>query len=202
MTGTQESVRLETLSGGEIAGVLDDLAALRISVFRSFPYLYEGDPAYEARYLEIYAASPGAVVGIAVTPEGPIVGATTAAPLGDHQPQLAEAFGRHGEDPADIFYLGESVLDPAYRGRGIGHRFFDLRESAGRMQGFSTAAFCAVVRPADHPLRPDDYRPLDPFWQARGYEPVAGLRAPMRWRDIGEESETEKLMQFWLRRID
>eukprot|EP01031_Cornospumella_fuschlensis_P048144 gene48144-58971_t len=34
-----------------VADVLPALARLRITVFRDFPYLYDGDPAYEAAYL-------------------------------------------------------------------------------------------------------------------------------------------------------
>jgi len=56
------SLSVRPLSGAELAAALDDLAALRIAVFAAWPYLYEGDPAYEARYLAEYAAAPGAVL--------------------------------------------------------------------------------------------------------------------------------------------
>ena len=35
------------LSGDQIDAALDDLARLRIAVFRAFPYLYHGDMEYE-----------------------------------------------------------------------------------------------------------------------------------------------------------
>jgi hypothetical protein len=34
-----------------------------------------------------------------------------------------------------IFYFGESVLLPQFRGMGIGHHFFDEREAAARAAG-------------------------------------------------------------------
>ncbi|MER0237739.1 GNAT family N-acetyltransferase [Fulvimarina sp. MAC8] len=182
--------------------VLDDVARLRIAVFRAYPYLYDGDLNYETEYLKTYAESDGAVVIVARSPEGTIVGASTAAPLSDHQPQLAEAFAEHGIDPDEVFYCAESVLLPEWRGYGIGHAFFDEREAAAREQGYSTVSFCGVVRPDDHPMKPDDYQPLDGFWMKRGYRRVEGIEAPMSWRDIGDETETEKPMQFWLRRLD
>jgi hypothetical protein len=43
--------------------------------------------------------------------------------------------------------------------------------------------------------------PLDDFWRKRGYEPVPGLVAYYSWKDIGEAQETEKPMQFWMRRL-
>ena len=38
------------------APYLEDVAHLRIAVFREFPYLYDGDPGYEARYLQVVGA--------------------------------------------------------------------------------------------------------------------------------------------------
>ncbi|NDW05451.1 GNAT family N-acetyltransferase [Jiella pacifica] len=201
MAGATGNLSFDVLSGEGIGPILDDLARLRITVFRAYPYLYDGDADYERAYLASYARSPGAMVVIARSGAGEIVGAATAAPLGDHQPQLSEAFRKKGIDPAEVFYLGESVLLADYRGRGAGHRFFDAREQAGRAGGYWIAAFCGVVRPDDHPARPQGYVPLDGFWKKRGYERIDGLVSHMRWRDIGESGETDKPMQFWMRRL-
>jgi len=55
-------IAVRPLTGGEISAALDDLAALRIAVFAAYPYLYDGDAAYEAEYLTEYAAAPDAVL--------------------------------------------------------------------------------------------------------------------------------------------
>ncbi|MEN3792810.1 GNAT family N-acetyltransferase [Fulvimarina sp. MAC3] len=197
-----EKPTVRRLSGEEVLDVLGDVARLRTRVFRAYPYLYDGDLDYEAEYLRTYAESDGAVVTLATSPDGAVVGASTASPLADHQPQLAEAFASNGIDPGDVFYCAESVLLPEWRGFGIGHAFFDEREAAAREQGYSIVSFCGVVRPDDHPMKPDDYQPLDGFWIKRGYRRVEGIEAPMSWRDIGEADESEKPMQFWIRRLD
>ena len=98
-----------------------------------------------------------------------------------------------------LFYCAESVLQPEYRGRGLGHEFFRHRERFAREHGFTHACFCAVVRPEDHPARPEDYRPLDGFWQKRGYRRQEGVTTRFAWQDRGDTEETEKTMQFWLR---
>jgi GNAT superfamily N-acetyltransferase len=91
------------------------------------------------------------------------------------------------------------VLLPEYRGRGIGHVFFDEREAQARALGLSYAAFCAVVREPDHPSRPASARDLAPFWRARGYQPVRDALAYFSWKDLNQMAETQKPLQLWLR---
>jgi GNAT superfamily N-acetyltransferase len=192
------SVRIASLTGAALAEALPQLASLRITVFRAFPYLYDGDEAYEARYLAAYAASPGAIVVGAFAGER-LVGAATGAPMEDHAQEFAAPFVQRGHDLREFFYFGESVLLPEWRGRGIGHAFFDQREAQARALGRPRACFCAVVRPDDHPARPGEYRPLDAFWRKRGYAPMPGLICTFSWKDVGEATSTAKPMQFWSR---
>ena len=193
-------MRVERLTGTALEGALDGVARLRIAVFRDWPYLYDGDLTYERRYLDAYRNSPRAVVVGAFDGER-IVGAATGTPMTDHADDFAAAFAGRPEPLDQIFYCAESVLLPEWRGHGIGHRFFDEREGHAREHGFVWSAFCAVIRPSDHPMRPAEYRPLDGFWRARGYEPLPGVIAHFRWKDIGEAVETAKPIQFWMRRL-
>ena len=61
-----------------------------------------------------------------------------------------------------------------------------------------SAASCV---PADHPLRPEGYVPLDAFWRNRGFAPVEGMVGQLVWRDIDQEAETAKPMQFWMKAL-
>jgi len=58
----------------------DEIAQLRIAIFKEYPYLYEGDPAYEAGYLKKFAHTPDSLVAVA-TEGGRVVGAMTGLPL-------------------------------------------------------------------------------------------------------------------------
>jgi GNAT superfamily N-acetyltransferase len=189
---------IERVTGAAIAPYLDDLAQLRIDVFREFPYLYEGSLDYEARYLHHYAHSERSIVVVARA-GARIVGASTALPAPEHQDDVGPALQRAGLDPCVVYYFGESVLRAEFRSRGIGHAFFDQREARARELGFKTAAFCAVERPAQHPKKPAGYRPHDVFWNKRGYTRQAQLRAEFSWRDVDETAETPKPMVFWLK---
>lgn len=198
MTGTGLTVR--SLTGPEILAAIDDLAALRMTVFAAFPYLYDGDPDYEAAYLREFMASPDGVLVAAF--DGPrIVGAATASPMSAQKAEFRVPFEQRGLDTGHLFYLGESVLLAEYRGRGIGHAFFDHREQQARRCGATAATFAAVVRPGDHPARPAGHVPLDAFWTRRGYAPVDGLVTELAWKEHGEQGESPKPMQYWLRRF-
>lgn len=194
---------IETLTGEALERALPALAKLRIKVFREWPYLYDGSMEYEQRYLADFAKHERSII-VAALADHEIIGAATAAPLRGHVEAFVPLFEQHGYDPDRVFYFGESVLLREHRGKGIGHAFFDWREeharnSTGPKGPYEYTAFCAVVRPADHPLKPAHYRPLDPFWTKRGYRMVEGLVGKLSWKDIDQPGETEKPMQFWIR---
>lgn len=195
------SLTIEAVTGEALKDVLPDLARLRIAVFRDWPYLYDGTEAYEREYLAKFIAARGAVCVVARDGDK-IVGASTASPMAETDEEFIAPFKAAGYDIGKVFYCGESVLIGDYRGQGVGNRFFDEREAhARRLGGFEISTFCRVVRPDTHPLKPADYRPLDGFWRKRGYAPVDGLVAYYSWKDIGEDEETEKPLQFWTRKL-
>ena len=144
---------VRALAGDSLGEALDHVALLRIEVFRAWPYLYDGDLEYERNYLQAYRDSNKAIVVGAFDSET-LIGASTGAPLADHADDFAAAFDGSGLDINDIFYCAESVLLPTYRGQGVGHKFFDLREAHARALGYLKCGFCGVERPTDHPMRP------------------------------------------------
>lgn len=192
-------IKLLELQGEQIDPWLDDLGRIRIEVFREFPYLYDGDLNYERRYLGRYRDAANALVVAAINSTGEMVGATTCLPMSEEESEFRQPLVDAGLDVDGIFYLGESVLLPAWRGRGIGKMFFDRREAHARRLGYHTTCFCAVERAVDHPARPEDYRPLDGFWQSRGYRKHPGLQARFPWKELGAEEESEQVLTYWIR---
>lgn len=189
-------VAVEVLTGDEIAVALPRLAALRIAVFRDFPYLYDGDLAYEKRYLDAFSKAAGAIIVVARDGDE-IVGASTGAPMAEVEENWSQPWIERGADISGIFYCAESVLLASYRGRGFGHAFFDRREEHARQLSANTVCFCSVVRDQDDLSVPPSYRSNDAFWRKRGYAPQEGVIATCSWKDIGQKSETEKKLQFW-----
>lgn len=198
MSGT---ITVESLSGKAIEDCIPDLARLRIEVFRDFPYLYEGNLEYEEKYLRTYIESPESIVVLARDEER-VIGASTGLPLEHETEEFQKPFREHGYDPSRIFYCAESVLLKEYRGRGIYKKFFEGRENHSlRLGRFDYCTFCCVQRPADHPLRPSDYVPLDAVWTRFGYVKHPDLVAYYAWKDVGEPDETLKPMVFWIKSL-
>jgi GNAT superfamily N-acetyltransferase len=193
------AIEIRRVTGKEVLGYLDDAARLRIGVFREFPYLYEGNVESEREYLGHYGECPRSVFVLAFG-DGELVGVSTGLPLADADESFQAPFKEAGMDPAEWFYCGESVLDKAWRGKGIGHRFFDEREGHARELGLEKTCFCSVIRPKDHPLCPPDYRSNDVFWTKRGYVKRPELCARFAWKqvDSGDEEVANELV-FWTR---
>ncbi|WP_407569031.1 GNAT family N-acetyltransferase [Deinococcus altitudinis] len=191
---------VEAASGPELEAAIPELSRLRVAVFWDFPYLYVGDPDYEARYLRSYLNTPESLV-VLVRDGEKVVGASSALPLSAEQTELKAPWQAAGLNVNRVWYLAESVLLPEYRGRGLGVRFFEERERRGRELGYGVASFCAVERPPDHPRRPAGYVPLDGFWSRRGYVRRPELSAQLPWQDLDEDAESPKTMIFWTRQL-
>jgi GNAT superfamily N-acetyltransferase len=190
------ALTVETLAGHAVLPVIADLARLRVEVFREWPYLYDGDLAYEHKYLAKYADLPDATIVVARA-DGRVIGASTALPLLKAEAAMGRPFLAAGLDPGRWYYFGESVLERAFRGRGLGVRFFAAREQRATELGYRNTTFCAVMRPDDHPRRPHGYVALDRFWTRRGYVKRPELVTSFEWMDLDEAAETAKPMVFW-----
>jgi GNAT superfamily N-acetyltransferase len=190
-------IDVQSFTGQAARQYVAALARLRITVFREFPYLYVGDDASEQAYLTTFLDAPDSVLVLAFDGSA-VIGASTGLPMIHETPNVQAPFRESGYDLARIFYFGESVLLPAYRGQGIGVRFFQHREAHARQ--YDWACFCAVVRPDDHPRRPSDYQPLDLFWKNRGFRPTE-MTCEMEWQDLDEATERPKTLKFWMKSL-
>lgn len=193
-------VTFENLTGPAILQHLDEVARLRMSVFSEYPYRYSGDVSYERDYLKPLATSTHAVVVLARS-GGRIIGASTAYPLTEAAPELQKPFAENGTDLSTVFYFGESVVEPQFRGAGIGKEFFMRRIGhSAQSEQFETYTFCAIERPNGSPPAPDDYRSPVLLWQRMGFERQPQLQANLAWREHGDSEPKVHTMTFWTTR--
>jgi GNAT superfamily N-acetyltransferase len=194
-------ITLKTFDRTESQQYIWELARLRMEIFQQYPYLYDGSMEEEAEYLASFVQANQSLLVLAFDRDT-IVGASTAMPLKEQTTAVQQPWLEDEQDLTSIFYLGESVLQINYRNKGIGVQFFKFREQWAREHGYHLTTFCGVIRPDDHPLKPDGYTPLDEFWYNRGYQKKEGYICHMSWKDINEAEESPKPMQFWYKHIN
>lgn len=197
------SLEFRTLRGKETLPYINELARLRIAVFKEFPYLYDGNMQNEKEYLHRFIESPGSTMVMVTDPLiNEVVGVSTAAPLISEMEEVKTPFIDKGFKLSEIFYFSESVLLPAYRGRGVGGRFFQERERVARLdKSIKYLTFCAVQRENNHPKMPKGYKSLDHLWESQGFIKRPDITTYFAWKEIGNEEKSNNLMIFWLKTL-
>jgi GNAT superfamily N-acetyltransferase len=193
-------IKIIRFKGSAVREFIPYLAQLRMRIFKSYPYLYDGDLDYETDYLHTYVRCPEFNIVIAFDKER-VVGASTAIPLQYETSECQTPFIQQKINIDTIFYLGESVLLPEYRGKGVYKYFFSEREAAAREYGAKIAAFCGVDRALDDPRRPESHNSLHPVWQRFGYTQHLELNAYYTWKEVDQSEPTTKPMSFWLKTL-
>lgn len=196
----KNNLKIVRLKGKEIISFIPELAKLRIHIFKTYPYLYDGNLAYESQYLNTYVKCPESIIVIALD-QDKVVGASSAIPLEFETIEFQKPFLENHIPIQDIFYFGESVLLPEYRGQGVYRHFFTQREAAAKEYGCNIVAFAAVERDPADPRKPKEYVPLDHVWKHFGYEKHPELCAYFTWKEIDEKIETPKPLIFWLKKL-
>jgi GNAT superfamily N-acetyltransferase len=196
-------VDYQSYSGAQIEAVLSDVADLRIRVFRDYPYLYDGNRAYEETYLQGLARNDRSLVVVARV-DGAVVAAATALPLASDAEILAGidgAFARLALDARDYYYYSEIVVDAAHRSRGIAREFYRRRRDHAIELGFHKVCFAAIEREPGVLPAPAAYFDPAPMWTAMGFVKQPGIFVTFRWPTLTPSGtqDTDHRLVFWLR---
>lgn len=195
------NINIRTFTGSGIKIYLPSIAKLRVEIFKSYPFLCKFSVEEEIAYLKKFIQNKDAIAVVVF--DGPkIVGVSIGAPLESQEEDYLKPFREKGLNPANYFYFGQSVLEEPYRGRGLGHHFFDIREKhVHHLKRFSGICFLSIVRTNKHPEASSDYPSLASFWEKTGYSKHPDLTCQKSWKDVDEEKETLKTLMFWIKEI-
>ncbi|GFE61117.1 GNAT family N-acetyltransferase [Geobacter sp. AOG2] len=195
------SINVRMLTGAAIADSLNDVATLRLDIFREYPYLYQGFREDELDYLGAYTQAPDACI-ILADDGSAVIGAATGMPLVHEDAQLRGAFTDTPFPLNGIYYVGELLLRPAYRERGLGQELLARLENHIRALGTYDSLTCATVeRPDSHPLRPGNYIPITRFLTRTGFSRLSGVTTSFTWCEI-DGVERDHPMQFWIKGLN
>lgn len=196
------SLQIVRIAQKDLAPLLSRITDIRMAVFSSWPYLYDGNLDDEHKYLQHFTHDPESLVVGAFDSEA-LVGISTASRWETHPENLLSYLpGDWRAVPVtDILYLAESVLYEAYRGFGAGRAFFREREAFAREIGRRYVAFAAVVRDPNDPRRPIGYRDLVPWWRRLGYAPIPNALCEMEWKDHGRDKAHTHHLQVWMKEL-
>lgn len=195
-------IKIISYTGKTVRNLIPQIAALRIEVFREYPFLYAGNAEYEMRYLKDKFLSMEDGIVVAAFDQDNLIGLATGFPLIYETEDLKQVLIRSHRNVADYFCFGESVLKKPYRGLGIGKRFLEIREAHVRKLGrYPYICFYTSVKPPNNPKQPPDYRSPAPLWEKQGFVEHRELVGSVSYQEIGEEKETPKPMVFWIKKL-
>jgi GNAT superfamily N-acetyltransferase len=190
-------------TGSTAEPYIKELGTWRLKYFKAFPYLYEGTIENEVNYGQTYTHNDQAFILIVKYKED-IIAISTGIPLeAPSMQKVSTLFQKDGFTPASVFYFGELIVSPEYRGKKIASKIIRMQESYAKTSGFSTACFMTVQREKDHPLRPQNYQTPEGRWKHWGYQKT-NIEAEFEYNTLTspEAAKPQKnKMSFWTKRL-
>lgn len=186
---------IEVLKGSEVIPYLSKLAELRLSFFRNYPYLYEGNLRDEEEYLTMYARSENSVFGVVKEGEE-IVGLVTGLPLLECHEAHKNPWIQH-EDP-NVFYLGEIVLSERYQTTDLQEKLYRQFENVVKAIGMHDAiVVCEIERKEEDLKKTENELSSEVLWNGRGFIRHPEISGYFSWKEIGDLEESDHLMVYW-----
>ncbi len=192
-------IHVRSFSGAGIKPYIHSIAKLRCEVLRDYPYFEEPDLPGTTQYLKTISSCKEALA-VLIFDNTTLVGVSLGYPCALEQSELHRLL-KEKELPLQAFYFfGESVLLKPYRGRGIGHHFFDAREAhVAHLPTFKHILFCTPSQIESTTGRPSDFVPLHDFWRKRGYVHHPEMHILLPRKRMGEELPQELSLTCWIK---
>lgn len=194
-------IHVRSFSGASIKPYIHSIAKLHMEVFRDYPYFETPDLERETNFLKKISTCKESI-SVLIFDNTTLVGVSLGYPLSLEEPALLRPFKDKDLDVESYFFFSDSALLKQYRGRGIGHHFFDAREThVQNYKKYQYICFCVPEGLENDPQKPEDYTPLHDFWRKRGYV-HSDLKCSLIWNQMGQEQPQEREMCFWIKDLD
>lgn len=188
---------IKILSGTEARPYFNEIAQFAISMFREFPYLFEGTLEYEKEYLETYFVSEKCTL-ILVFAGNELVSFTSSIPLNEEMAEIQAPFLKAGIDTSSYLYIGEAMIKKEYQGMKLLRTLLQHHIARAAQWGLKYGAFMTVDRPENHPLKPVDYVSLEPIWEHYGCKHRSDLTVKLAWPQVDSSGkEVDNTLSIW-----
>lgn len=192
-------IHVRSFTGSGLKPYLHSIAKLRIEVFKDYPFFEDSTLDHETQYLKKISSNKE-TIAVLIFDNTTLVGVSLGSPFEIEDPALHSPFKDRKLNIESYFHFGDSALLKRYRGRGIGHHFFDAREAhASHYKKFKHICFCVPDFPEPDPNQPKDFVPLTDFWRKRGYIHHPEMKCYLSWKKINTEHPTENQMSYWIK---
>lgn len=190
-------IHVRAFTGSGLKPYLHSVAKLRMEVFKDFPYYEEPDLDRETHYLRKIVTHKE-TIGVLIFDNTTLVGVSLGSPLSIEEPAIQKPFIDRKLPVDAYFFFDDSALLKQYRGRGIGHHFFDARENhVAHFKKYQHICFC--VPDCLESKYPKDYIPLHDFWRKRGYVHHPEIQCKLLWKDLNQTQPSEHPLNFWIK---
>ena len=197
-------MEIKTHTGTAILPYIEVLANWRIEFFKVFPYLYDGTLAYEQGYISGYAEGKDAML-VTVHEDNEVVAIASGIALLSEHDIVADATSQLAGlvNINTTAYLGEIIIQPAFRGKGLSKQIIATLERFYKNLGYSHTCFLTVIREKP-PMEPVGYVDPQAFWGPQGYIKT-NITTIFNWPTIqpeGQVIDAENELVYWVKTLD
>ena len=196
----KENISIRTFRGELISPFLQDITDLCITIYKEYPYCYEGTKEEYFPFIEYYAHDNG--IACLLFDGNHPVGVAIGMPISEMREKYKAPFhhARPHENFEEIFYLGEILLLKDYRCRGLGtEMYLEFERSVKENKNFKKICFCKIDESNQTNLEPENYKPLDGFWEKNGFDRCDDITVIVNWQNVGEVDESPHKLVYWLK---
>lgn len=186
-------------TGDEARSYALQIATIRLELFRDFPYLYVGTIEDEYEYLSMYFNSRSSHLVLGFNSQNQLICYSSSIAVDDCTDDIKTPSMSLGYKK--ILYIGEVMIRPEYRLRGLSRHCMNYHDRKAREGGYDAVMLMSIDRPYDHPYTPAGYRSLDSLWIKYGYQRVTSASIVQSWRQIDTDGSVLHQLGLWIKPI-
>jgi GNAT superfamily N-acetyltransferase len=197
------SYKLQLFQGPEANKLAPLLAEYRVTYFAEYPNFYGASLEEELPYSNVFFQRPDSAIIIAYYNNQPIGLITGASCIGvdEGYKDSTSSFDAH-INLSDYYYIGDVIMLPEYRNKGVGRNLFAMIEEHARKRGYTKTCLISESY-EEHPLKPAAYLEYDVVWKKFGYNRMHAFMNA-RWTTLqvdGSCKTQEHTLEYWYKNL-